>query len=257
MKRRKYPELAIINGEIYKFERILKDDFFSINVLYHNAQRKDRYVLKISDFRFIGGFLLKPLARFFSLREYKIYQTLEGIRGIPACGPRFGKRGFFHFYVEGRTLHELGSSYKLPDDFFVNLKAIIDELHNRRIFYLDLNKSGNIILGDDNNPYLVDFQISIPFKNYRGIVGKAADAIFNALKGEDIYHIYKHKKRLQPHLITKEEMILAKRTKLNTLYDRIWGRPYRKVKRLIYPSGSNEIIWYKWKRMKDKSKRMP
>ena len=103
---RGYPEKIAINGEDFHFEKILKDDFFSVNVLYKN-QFDVRYVLKLSDFRFVLGTLLRPLAMFFSWREYRIYKRLEGIEGIPALGPRFGRRGYFHRYIEGKTLHEL------------------------------------------------------------------------------------------------------------------------------------------------------
>lgn len=254
---RGYPEKIVIDNETYHLEKILKDDFFSVNVLYRNPDGV-RYVLKLSDFRFLLGWLLRPLAMFFSWREYRIYKLLDGIEGIPPLGPRFGMRGYFHRYVEGRTLHEIevhGGS--LPDDFFDKLGKIIARVHEKRIFYLDLNKRGNILIGDDGQPYLIDFQISQVIKKRRGPLGPLADRVFAALIKEDIYHLYKHKRFFQPHLITEEELTLAKRTPFNEGLNRWVGSPYRKVKRLIYPHGSNEIIWFKWKKMKDQSKRMP
>jgi serine/threonine protein kinase len=252
-----YPAKVIIEGSLFKYEKILKDDFFSINVLYRN-ETGVRYVLKLSNFRFILGKLLRPLAGFFSKREYRIYSRVEDIEGIPPLGPRYGKRGYFHLFIEGKTLHELKNDKQLlPDDFFQRLLKIIEELHRRRIYYLDLDKLGNIILGDDGIPYLIDFQISMQFKKHRGILGKITDAIFNNLIREDLYHLYKHKKRFQPHLLTKEEEKLTERSSFNIWYNRIFGNPYRKVKRLIYPSGSNEVIWYKWKKIKNENKDMP
>ncbi|MCG6551909.1 MAG: hypothetical protein L7F77_06240 [Candidatus Magnetominusculus sp. LBB02] len=251
---RKYPSQVEINGDVYQYEKILKDDFFSVNVLYINGGGI-RYVLKLSDFRFIFGLLLRPLAVFFSRREYAIYKRTGGIEGIPPLGPRFGMRGYFHYFAEGTTLHQFKG--ELPANFFDGLLAIIKQLHQRRIFYLDLNKLGNIIVGDDMRPYLIDFQVSIYFRPLPGFLGRIGDKIFNSLIREDIYHIYKHKKRFQPHLMTADETSLAVRTGFNSWYNRLWGAPYRKVKRLIYPSGSNEIVWYKWKKLKDKDKRMP
>jgi hypothetical protein len=254
---RGYPEEIFIQDKAFYFEKILKDDFFSVNVLYQNPE-EGRYVLKLSDFRFFMGSLLKPLAMFFSWREYKLYRMLEGIEGIPALGPRFGKRGYLHKFIEGKTLHDLeqgGGS--LPDDFFPRLGSIISRVHERRIFYLDLNKRGNIIVGDDMRPYLIDFQVSLFIGKRRGLRGLIADKVFNGLIREDIYHLYKHKRHFQPHLLTDEELALARRTPFNEWLNRYVGTPYRKVKRLIYPHGSNEIVWYKWKKMKDRSKRMP
>jgi serine/threonine protein kinase len=253
---RAYPEKMSIKGETFYFEKILKDDFFSVNVLYRNPEGV-RYVLKLSDFRFFLGSLLKPLAMFFSWREYKIYKMLEDIEGIPPLGPRFGRRGYFHKYIEGKTLHDMEQGGTVPDDFFGKLKSIISQLHDRRIFYLDLNKRGNIIIGEDMQPYLIDFQISLFIRKKRGLAGLIADGVFNRLIREDIYHLYKHKRHFQPQLMTDEELGFATRTRFNEALNRYLGTPYRKVKRLIYPHGSNEIVWYKWKKMKDRSKRMP
>ncbi|MBF0457426.1 MAG: hypothetical protein HQK99_05985 [Nitrospirae bacterium] len=250
----RYPSQVEINGEVFMYEKILKDDFFSVNVLYKNGGGV-RYVLKLSDFRFIFGILLRPLAMFFSRREYGIYKKVDGIEGVPPLGPRFGMRGYFHRFAEGTTLHEFGGT--LPEDFFDGLMTIIKQLHQRRIFYLDLNKLGNIIVGEDSRPYLIDFQVSIYFRPLPWILGIISGRIFDSLIREDIYHIYKHKKRFQPQLMTAHELSLARRTGFNSWYNRLWGAPYRKIKRLIYPSGSNEIIWYKWKKMKNKDKRMP
>ncbi|MCA9481881.1 MAG: hypothetical protein KC545_16170, partial [Nitrospira sp.] len=72
---RQYPDSVTIEGQVYDFERILKDDFFSVNVLYQN-QSGQRYVLKLSDFRFLLGWLLRPVAGWISRREYRIYQMV-------------------------------------------------------------------------------------------------------------------------------------------------------------------------------------
>jgi hypothetical protein len=251
--RRSYPESLTIKDESFQYEKILKEDFFSVNVLYR-ADSGKKYVLKISDFRFLLGFLLMPLAILMSRREYKIYSMVADLPNVPELGPRFGLRGYFHKFIEGKTLHELDRDERrnLPDDFFDHLRATIEEIHKRRIFYLDLNKQGNIILGDDGMPYLIDFQVSIHFK-YRN---RLFDRLFELFIPEDIYHLYKHKKRFRPDLMTEEEIKLSERSELGKLLNRYYGDPYRKIKRKIYPSGSNEIIWYKWKKMKDKSKRM-
>lgn len=250
---RSYPQTLEIKGEPYCYEKILKEDFFSVNVLY-SAASGSRYVLKISGFGFILGFLLVPFAILMSRREYRIYSMVADLPQVPELGQRFGIRGYLHKFIEGKTLHELEREGKkeLPDDFFDTLKETIDELHRRRIFYMDLNKQGNIILGNDGLPYLIDYQVCIDFK-YRN---RLFDKLFNLFIREDIYHLYKHKKHFRPDLMTDEEKKLAKRSEFGKLVNRFYGDPYRKIKRKIYPSGSNEIIWYKWKKMKDKARRM-
>ena len=251
-----YPSSVTIYGQEYTFHSILKDDFFSLNILYTNPGNEG-YVLKLSDFRFVCGWMLRPLADWISKREYTIYQMVMDISGIPALGPRYGKRGYFHEYIEGKTLYECQDNKVLPRDFFDQLLAIVDQVHQRRIFYADLNKRGNIICSNTGKAYLIDFQICVPLKSFTGRLGKWVDRIFHCLMQEDLYHVLKHKKFFQRELMSREEQAGVKRSSLNEWYGRWVWRPYVGIKRLIYPHGSNETIWYKWKQEKDQSLRMP
>lgn len=271
---RHYPACVKIQGLEYVFERILKDDFFSINLLYKHSQGQ-RYVLKLSDFRFLLGWVFRPLAGWISRREYAIYRMVADIPGVPALGPRYGKRGYFHRFVEGKTLHEIerriveqchvvvghpafaAHGTALAPDFFDQLTDIVHKVHQRRIFYADLNKRGNIICSTEGKPYLIDFQICLHFPVRTGWLGTLTENVFQRLVREDLYHLYKHKKTFQPQMMTEKEQQFAQRSKLSRRYRRyLWG-PYIVLKRLIYPHGSNETIWYKWKKEKDQSPRMP
>ena len=269
-----YPPHVIIEGQVYAFHHILKDDFFSLNLLYKN-QANEGYVLKLSDFRFVLGWVFRPVAGWISRREYAIYRMVSDIPGIPALGPRYGKRGYFHRFIEGKTLHEIErriveqfnvvvghpalANYEtsLATDFFDQLMSTVQRVHQRRIFYADLNKRGNIICSTEGKPYLIDFQICLHMPVRHGWLGALTEKIFQRLRREDVYHLYKHKKTFQPQLMKAKEQQLAQRSDLSKQYQRYLWRPYIAVKRLIYPHGSNETIWYKWKHEKDQSPRMP
>lgn len=271
---RHYPSFVTIHGREYSFERVLKDDFFSLNLLYKN-QEGQGYVLKLSDFRFVFGWMFRPLASWISRREYRLYQMVSDIPGIPALGPRFGPQGFFHHFVEGKTLHEIERAIQqhskvavghpafadyetsLASDFFDRLIAIVQEVHRRRIFYADLNKRGNIVCSTEGNPYLIDFQICLHIPLRHGWLGAFAEKIFQRLIREDLYHLYKHKNTFHPVTMTEKERQFAQRSSLNRQYGRFLWHPYVRLKRLIYPHGSNETIWYKWKNEPDQSPRIP
>ncbi len=251
-----YPSQVTIQDSTYHFERILKDDFFSLNILYRHASGKGQ-VLKLSDFRFVGGWLLRPLAAFISRREYTMYRRVRDIPGVPTLGPRFERRGYFHEFIEGKTLWEYPNGRELPLDFFDQLSRILTEVHRRRIFYADLNKRGNIICSSSGKVYLIDFQICLYFPPRSGWIGARLDRLLRSLQREDRYHILKHKKKLRPDLLREEERAGTKRSLLNQVYGKCIWRPYVTVKRLIYPQGSNETIWYKWRRQQDQSPKMP
>ncbi len=125
--------------------------------------------------------MLRPLAAWIFNREYIIYQMVEEISGIPALGPRYGGSGYFHEYIKGKTLYECQDDKVLSRDFFDQLQAIVDQAHQRRIFYADLNKRGNIICSTTGKAYLIDFQICVLFKSRTGRLGTWADRVSHCL----------------------------------------------------------------------------
>jgi RIO-like serine/threonine protein kinase len=195
-----------------------------------------------------------------SWREYQIYRKVESIPGVPPLGPRLGSHGYYHEYIEGKTLFEVKrEGIDLPETFFNDLRKIIDEIHKRDICYVDLNKLGNIIFGRDGKPYLIDYQVSLEVPKLL-LVARLFRGFFEQLKREDLYHLYKHKSRFLANTMTSEELVLAKKSNFNQVIDLIAGRPWRWIKRLFYPHGSNEVIWYKWRNMpesKDSAMEMP
>jgi len=246
---RRYPQTIRLDGHSYEVEKILKEDFYSVNVLYRSSESARRYVLKLSGFRFIFGQILQPWSGLMNWREYQIYKQVVDIEGVPALGPRLGWNGYFHEYVEGKTLFEIKKDNGLvPETLFSDLRRVVDTLHERRIFYVDLNKLGNIIAGDDGKTYLIDYQISLPFPR-KGFLAWLTKPIFELLAQDDIYHLYKHKSYFQPEKMSQAEVQFAKKSQLKLLFDNLLWKNFRSVKRFFYPHGSNEIIWYKWKKM--------
>jgi len=239
----RYPLATTIDSVEYRFERVLKEDFFSVNALYRDHEGRGM-VLKISDFRFIGGLLLRPAAVYMSRHELRMYKKLSENPGIPKAGPAYGWRGFYHEYAEGQTLHFLDENKsEIPSEFFDHLLAMMLAIHAKDVIYLDSNKRGNIILGPDGLPKLIDFQISINFGWTRPFFAW----LFKALAHEDIYHVYKHKRNFG-HALSPEESKFAQRSKLSKVVGRGIGNPYRWLKRKIYPSGGSDVIWYKRKK---------
>jgi len=227
-----------------------------LECLSYKNEHGEGYVLKLSDFRYLWGILFRPIAALISHHEYNIYTMVADIPGIPQLGPRYGWRGYFHKFIEGKTLgktlQEVTKQDELPADFFDQLNRTVTELHARRIFYMDLDKLGNVLVSNDGQCFLIDFQICIYFKPRKGWIGSWLDRLFHRLIQEDIYHLYKRKKAYQPKLMTEKEHLLAQRSQLSQNFTRYFWRPYLSVKRLVFPHGSNETLWYRWKSVKNK-----
>lgn len=93
----------------------------------------------------------------------------------------------------------------LNDTFFPLLQDILKQLHRRDIAYVDLNKAENIIVGDDGNPYLVDFQISFTLPRWWPGNSLPMRVLLHILQRSDEYHLMKHFVRIRPDLLPPEQ----------------------------------------------------
>ncbi len=230
------PPTAVVQGIHVSFERVLAETACSRNAVYA-APTGERWVLKVTRLPGIFNILLWPLVVFMSRREYRIYRDLADIDCVPLLGPSRGLRAYFHRFIEGHTLAEHPRGEPLAADFFDRLLACVREVHQRGVFYADLDKKGNIIVGADGRPYLIDFQACIRFGagalDRRGPLG----ALFRALAGEDTRHLYKHKRYFQPEALTEAEIAGARRGPVAEGWHRYLVRPLRKLRKLVARAG--------------------
>ena len=122
---------------------------------------------------------------------------------------------------------------------------------------MDLHKLANIVITDSGSACILDFQLSLPIFGRSRWTCTPIIMLFEHLKREDFYHVYKHKRRFQQEMMSEKELRFAQRSLANERFFRYVGEPYRKIKRLIYPKGSNETIWYRWKERRDRSHEVP
>lgn len=249
----KTPQVLSLPEGDYHFVRVLKADLFSSNILYERHGKLS--VLKRSRFRVFGGILLWPLAMLASRREYRFYGQAQDLPGVPRLGPRVGRTAFLHEYIPGATLRATPKKGAIGDGFFPQLREIIGALHRRRIFYFDLAKSDNIIVGEDGRPHLIDFQVCVRFPPADTLLGRLLNPLFELCRQEDLYHYCKLKRKWRGDQLTGEESARARRTTFGAFWWRWMSRPYLAVKRKIYPHGSDETIWWKWRRMQDRERR--
>ncbi|MBI3269755.1 MAG: hypothetical protein HYZ53_12085 [Planctomycetes bacterium] len=238
------PQELLVAGISYRRLGMLKSDFFSDNHLLERDGRK--FVLKRARFRHVGGSLLEPLAGRISRREAHIYSLLDGIPGIPRYLGTVGPDAYFHEYVEGENLsqHERRRGKRsLPADFFDRLGEILARVHERGVAYGDLCKKGNVIVGADERPYLIDFTISFSVHDGPRAFRHARRWFFDVIREADRYHLAKFKRHYQPERLTDDEWwILENRPLLHRVYRVIGQRPYQFAKHLVYPKGSNEVF---------------
>ena len=224
--RHEMPARVMANGDPYERVRVFKHDFFAATGLYRGP--KGLAVLKIGRRADFLGLPMGWAGQFLARREADLYERLHDLVGVPAFIGRVGSDAFLHAFVPG---HPLQKGEPVPDSFFDQLGQLIEQIHAREMAYVDLEKRENILVGDDGNPYLIDFQISwywpaqwggrlLPFRWIRRL-----------LQASDRYHLLKHHRRVRPDQLTEEQFVQSYRPPPYIGLHRYLARPFTLLRR--------------------------
>ena len=243
--RKKLPENIIVKNHRYQLKRIFKHDFFAATALYQLEQKSNagispatvkdadgtaavQVVLKLGRGSDFLGLPLRWLGRAICRHETENLRHLQKLSQIPHLLDEYGDTGFVYEYIEGWSLDE---NPDLPDDFFNHLEELLKQIHLCRVAYVDLNKRGNVLLGCDDLPYLIDFQIAcyipILFRPLRILT----DSLLRMLQKEDFYHLNKHKRRLSRHLMDIEQIHASRQKSTWIKSHRSITRPLTRLRR--------------------------
>jgi hypothetical protein len=224
------PKDITLDRRQYRHIRTFKHDFFAATGCYEpiadnppdSSGRSAPVVLKINRTQPFCGIPLAWLGRGLSKREVQILTQLQDLDQVPRLAGSWGPNGFVYQYIEGRSLDERPP---IPDGFFEDLETLLNQIHQRHICYIDLNKRGNILVGSDGRPYLIDFQISMAWKRH--------GRMCCLLQREDRYHLLKHKRRLRPDLLSPEQRKDSYRKSTWIRIHRAAAWPFRVLRRGI------------------------
>lgn len=140
--------------------------------------------------------------RFLTRRELEMYDRCRGIEGVPSEYERLGDGGFARPFVEG---HPLERGEHVGDDFFLRFERMLEELHARRIAFVDLQKCENVLVGDDGRPHLFDFQTAWHWPERGGTRGlqrlvpwALGNWVLVRFQAADVFHARRHWRRCRP-----------------------------------------------------------
>jgi RIO-like serine/threonine protein kinase len=222
------PGSFTLGSTTYHLLRTVKHDFFAATAFYRDDAGR-MVVLKISRTTDFAGVPLLWLGRWLCRREMRFYNKLADLPNVPKVLGTVGPTGFVHDFVPGGPLQR---DCAVPDGFFDELQRLLAELHRRGLAYVDTNKPQNILLGDDGRPHLIDFQISYDVEE----LGDWAPNRWwlRRLQHEDLYHVLKHKRRMRPDEMTREEMEQAERRSALIRFHRFVTKPYFLLRRRTF-----------------------
>jgi hypothetical protein len=228
------PDTLEVEGRRFVRRRVFKHDFFAATALYEADPlfegNTDRVILKVQR---QASFLLFPLrwiGRILTARECGALERLVGVPGIPRLIGEWGSTGLVREYIEGHTLAEVD---RVDDDFHPRLRKLIDAVHARDMAYVDLEKPGNVLIGDNGRPYLFDFQISWHWPRCWGGNLWPARAIRRWLQKGDLYHLVKLQRRTRPDQLSPEVLAASYRKPWFVRTHNVLTRPFTRLRRRI------------------------
>jgi hypothetical protein len=186
------PEEVVIGGDIYRRHTIFKHDSWAATALYEGPAGK--VVCKFNRQQSILGLPMRWLGRVLARHETHVLARLRDLPHVPQLiGPVFASGARLdhvaaHLYVEG---HPLAKNERVAPGFFDRLASALRTLHDRGMAYVDLHKRENILVRDDGEPCLCDFQISFVLsRRWTGIFS----GLLSILQRADWYHLEKHRR---------------------------------------------------------------
>ena len=225
------PETVELAGCAYRLVRVFKHDFFAATCLYEAAGPAEvpKAVVKFSRTQPFCGLPLAWLGRLLRRHEEDIYLALAGIDGVPRWVARLDEASYAIEYVDAAPLDHLDAP---PPGFFDRLLDVFGAVHARGVAYSDANKRSNLLVDDAGRPFLIDYQISFRRRDdwpwpIRPLLALAVRYV----QRSDIYHVYKHKRRLSPHELTDWERAASRRRGLLHRLHRRLTKPYRALRR--------------------------
>jgi hypothetical protein len=228
------PALVSVAGSEYHLERVLKHDSWAASAVY--VGEAGQLAVKFNRVQPIFGLPVTWLGNWLARREAWMMKALADVPNVARWAGevrvhgRVVKHAVAHAWIPG---HPLRTGEKVGDDFFPALERLLAELHRRGIAYVDLHKRENIIVGEDGQPYLIDFQISQALPDIWVCDNFLTRPLLRLLQRSDSYHLHKHRVHHRPDQVGANEADLERSRPWWIRLHRLVARPFRALRRAL------------------------
>jgi hypothetical protein len=223
------PEIEV-HEHRYHLTATLKHDSWAATAMYVEEQG-NRIACK---FNRVSPLVIVPMAwlgGFLTRRERSVLQLMSGVQGFPRWVGAVSVNGealtnaVAHDWIDGQPFKPW---LRVNDRFFPTLQTMIAKLHTHDIAYVDMSKWGNILVGDDGNPYLIDYQIHFSLPR-----GWPLRWLLAWLQAADLYYFHRHWLRARPDQVptlTRDEWM---KQPFHVWIAESVGPAFRLVRRLV------------------------
>lgn len=225
------PPLLSIQDHDYRLIAVLKHDSWAATALYesesgHPIACKFNRVSPLP-LRVPATWIGKFLAR----REKGVLRLMEGHAGFAKwSGPVMVKgqelpNAVAHEWIDGDPFHPAMS---VSEAFFPTLREMLKALHAHGIAYVDMSKWGNILVGRNGRPYLIDYQI-----HFRPAPNWPLGWLLRLGQAADLYYFHRHWLRCRPDQISADECKAWSRQPWPVWIAEKAGPAFRRIRLLI------------------------
>ena len=155
------------------------------------------------DFSSRAFFVRHTVGRFLLGRELRALRQLDGLPGIPSQAFRIDALAMAARFVPGRPLSDMPKG-PVATEYLLALEALLRQVHARGLVHLDTRGGGNLLIGPDGTPGIIDFQAALSTR----WMPRALRGWFEDM---DLSGIYKKWQRWQPDTLGDERLALLQR----------------------------------------------
>lgn len=159
--------------------------------------RKNGTAYHLKDFSECSG--RSVFARYLARREYGILKKLQGLKGVPGGVQLINGTRLIRDFIEGGHLKEENAG-DLPDTFYRKLERLVQDMHDKDIAHLDLRHLKNVVVGEQGQPFIVDFETAVDLTSV-----SLFPSLQNLLKWVDESALLRIKNRYFDHLMTEKD----------------------------------------------------
>jgi len=110
----------------------------------------------------MGRGLVLKIRRKTLLREFRAYQRLTGLAGVPECYGMIDGRYLLLEYIPGERYRD--AVLQNREQWFAGLLEILRSMHARGVSHGDLKSKGNLLVSRSGRPFVVDFGTAFIYK---------------------------------------------------------------------------------------------
>jgi RIO-like serine/threonine protein kinase len=163
---------------------------------------KDGECWVVKDFKPRSFFVRHTYGAWMTGVELSALRLLSGLKGFPQEPFRLDRFAFAYRFTLGKGIgsHSAVSS----PAFFEELEQLVEKMHERGVAHLDIRAAKNILITDQGEPFILDFQSYAPLK-------RLPCFLRNLLVNIDRSAVYKHWERKFPDTLGHDRAMLLDR----------------------------------------------